>query len=289
MKAGKKNRTIDQTKKEKIIFSVIVSIFLIVSFIAMIPSVLQNRTLTIVLWLLRNLILSATIIGFSFFCNKKDRIKGFGVFISISSVIVLWISNFLSKKVHLNILILAIIVYLIYSLFLFLKRNVKNSVLIGITLYFIVNYLIESCSITFLYEDNIPLFVAIGIISIVFTVISICLVMKNQFLKKMELSEKIALPFLVMVFSAAFIFSAYTSLNCSLDTNTPVSKTYTIIDTDYVHGYRTVDHFKFYFEINNTKTGVEVNADDYYSYDVGDEYSVYYSDGFFNNPYIFAV
>lgn len=287
MKAERKCRPMTQTKKEKMTFSIIVAFFLIVSFIAMIPDVLRYKVLTIILYSLKNLILSATVIGFSFFCNKKDRVKGLGMFLSISSVIILWLMNFLSKKMYLNIVMLAIVLCLTYSLFLFLKHNEKNRVLIGITLYYFIVLLNETSNFTFIDDNNKPL-ILVGIISLIFTVIAICLVVKNQFLKKMELSEKIALPFLVFLFSAGLIFSTYTCLNCSLDTNAPVSKNYTIIDSGYIHGYRTINQFKFYFEINNTKTGVAVSPENYYSYDVGDEYTVYYSNGFFNDPYIFA-
>ncbi|MCM1114187.1 MAG: hypothetical protein NC397_01675 [Clostridium sp.] len=287
MSTNKKHKEMVSPQKEDKVFWIIMIFFIAVSVIAQIPSVQENNIIFGIFILLRNLIFTFTVIGYSFFCNKPNRVKGFGIFVSAASILFFWIRDFVAKKTEINILTIIIIISLIYSFFLFIKYSIKSKVMIGISVYYSLIYLLIARSMTFVNDDNKALYVVIGIISILFTAISIYLVKKNDNFKYMELSEKIALPFLVFILSAVFLFSGYTNLNCSLEKNAPVTKTYTIVDKKYIHS-RGADEYNFCFNIDNSEICVEVLSSDYNSYEIGDKYSIKYSNGFFNDPYYYA-
>lgn len=292
MKAGtktnNKHKEMVIIEKEDKYFWILLVIFLILSFILQIPSVTENKIISIIIYILRNLIFTGTIVGYSFFCENPNRLKGFGKIISISSIIYFWIRDFLSSKMDLNILTVIIAISIIYSLIRFIKYNEKNKVTIGISLFFVLIFLVYSQRFTQI-NDSALLYIVMGGFSILTTIISIYLVVKKQSLKNLELSEKICLPILVFGLTAALIITGYYNLNYSLDTSKPIIESHTIVDKQYYHSFRSPDEYKFCFDINNTLVSVEVEASDYNSYEIGDRYQLKYSNGFFNEPYYYAI
>lgn len=287
-KTNNKHKEMVITEKEDKYFWILLVIFLILSSIIQIPSVIENKIVSIIIYLLRNLVFTGTVIGYSFFCEKPNRLKGFGKIISIVSIICFWIRDFVSSKTDLNILAVIIVTNIVYSLIQFIKYNEKSKVTIGISMFFVLIYLLYSQRFSPI-NDKALLYVFIGCFCILATIISIYLVVKKQALKDLELSEKICLPILVLGLSAALIITGYYNLNYSLDTSEPTVQSYTITDKVYHSGFRSPVSYKFCFDIDNTLVSVEVEASDYNSYEIGDKYQLKYSNGFFNDPYYYAI
>ena len=276
------------TEKEDKYFWILLAIFLILSFILQIPSVTENKIISIIIYILRNLVFTGTVVGYSFFCEKPNRLKGFGKIISIVSIIYFWIRNFVSTKTDLNILTIIVMISISYSLIRFIKYNEKCKVIFGILIFFGLIYILYSQRFTQI-NDNILFYVITGSFCVLTTIISIYLVVKKQSLKNLELSEKICLPILVLGLTATLIITGYYNLNYSLDTSKPIIESHTIVDKEYYHSFRSPDEYKFCFDINNSIISVEVETSDYNSYEIGDRYQLKYSNGFFNEPYYYTI
>lgn len=292
MKAGtktnNKHKEMVIIEKEDKYFWILLVIFLILSFILQIPSVTENKIISIIIYILRNLIFTGTVVGYSFFCEKPNRLKGFGKIIPIVSIIYFWIRDFVSTKTDLNILTVIIAVSIVYSLIRFIKYNEKCKVIFGILIFFGLIYILYSQRFTQI-NDNILFYVITGSTCALTTIISIYLVVKKQTLKNLELSEKICLPILVFGLTAALIITGYYNLNYSLDTSKPIIESHTIVDKEYYHSFRSPDEYKFCFDINNSIISVKVETSDYNSYEIGDRYQLKYSNGFFNEPYYYTI
>ena len=286
-KANRKYNNMNVVKEEDKYFWIIVLVFSLLTLIMNLPAVTENLIIYIGIFVLRDLIFAGTVIGYSFFCNKPQRLTGVGVVIAIISIFGYLVMDFISKKAELNILFCLIVANIVYSLAEFIKNSKKSKVTFGLAIYFGLIYMLNGQYFGF-SDESVRFYIIAGVLSIIASISIIYLFIKNKSLKALEITDKISTIFLTICFSFAFIFSSYANLNYSLDLSEPTKANCIIADKFYIHSYRSPESYKFSFELDGKVVEVEVEESDYSKYDIGDKFTLNHSKGFFNDEYYYA-
>lgn len=292
MKAGKKsvnkykNLKSDNGIKE-IIFWIVLVIIGVFSIVCDTPK-FTTGTGRIILLVIINLLITGLIIYFSFFCDKKNRVKGFLLILAVATIIFIWLRHFISLKAELTISAVLTVITVSCAVYRYLRFEQKNKVLFGISIYYVLFNLMQAMNFSIIDNDSVILDIAIVLFAIICTLVSILLIIKNKYLKDIGLANKIFLPFLVLLFSASISFSLIVNLNYSLDKSEPIVKSGTIVEQQLDSGYRRITSFKFIIDIDGEEIYIEVPGDEYYSYKVGDTYEASFYKGFFDIPFYTA-
>ena len=145
--------------------------------------------------------------------------------------------------------------------------------LVGVTAYTFVE------PTKFLHFWVIPL-----ILSLLLTGVTVFFLVKGSIeLKDDRLSERIALPFLVLLMSFALLTFTVHNLNCALDTSKPTAYTVTVKDKHRSAGKMTRCFLTF--TVAGQELELEVAASDYRETEIGDPVVVEVYEGAFGKAY----
>lgn len=275
-----------ERQKETDNFWILLSLYAALAFITESPIVTDNTILYLVLFILLQLFFAGVVTSYSFFCFKPHRIKGFGAFIAIASIIGKIIFSLTYGKTALNLLFCLVLVNLIYSVIVLIKGSSKNRVSLGLTVYFGFLYLSNSLDISL--SDERKLYFISALLTFFVVIFTAVLIVKNSNLKILNAVKKTEILILSALFSFCFFASSYINLNYSLDTTTAETISNEIIDKRYFHSFRSPDSYNFSFSENGKSIDLEVSPEVFGKYEIGEIYSFKQSQGFFDNPYYFA-
>lgn len=285
MKVGNEGKNkVRHSKISKIIFWIALAVIGILSIIYDSPSATSKNHQT-ALPIVVNLIITGIVAYFSVLEIKSKKRDIFTLLFAALLVLYIWTKLFLPPKVIINISALIMVISLAYAVFKYLKRGESKSLLTGVSIYFSLNCIMQATSFSPTENESILFYALPAIFSVVCCAVAIVLILKNKYLKDIDLSEKFALAFLVLLLSAAISFCLLNNLNYSLETTEPQIKSGVIVDARINSGYRSITAFYLTVKIDGKEIEIDVPSNEYYSNKIGSSYQVYYHEGFFKEPF----
>ena len=262
----------------------IIAGFVLMLLAGLLPAALQRVT---VLGVLPYLLMGVGVLYFAFIHSSRPTVMG--RILAVGSV-VNTLQGALLPSPRLTMLLSAILLvshaaycarYLFLSAYLSYRPALNGwllmfetlTTIVGVTAYTFVE------PTKFLHLWEVPL-----VLSLLLTGVTVFFLVKGSIeLKDDRLSERIALPFLVLLMSFALLTFTAQNLNCALDTSKPTAYTVTVKDKHTSAGKMTRCFLTV--TVEGQELDLNVAASDYREAEIGDPAVVEVYEGAFGKPY----
>ena len=262
----------------------IIAGFVLMLLAGLLPAALQRVT---VMGVLPYLLMGVGVLYFAFIHSSRPTVMG--RILAVASV-VNTLQGALLPSPRLTMLLSAILLvshaaycarYLFLSAYLSYRPALNGwllmfetlTTIVGVTAYTFVE------PTKFLHLWEVPL-----VLSLLLTGVTVFFLVKGSIeLKDDRLSERIALPFLVLLMSFALLTFTAENLNCALDMSKPTAYTVTVKDKHRSAGKMTRCFLTV--TVEGQELDLDVAASDYREAEIGDPAVVEVYEGAFGKPY----